>query len=762
MKNRMFWSVILALGCAVSSFGQDNDPGEKDTLYISSVEVDAGEKAIVSIDFFNDEELAALTIPIAWSSADISLDSVSFVGGRIDYIGTKPLTIYNDIQKVVFGAIVFLEANIQPGAGLMATLHFDIPPGTPDQFVYLDTTTHPPAELLFTNVNSTNFTPIVLPGKITIGEPPVAPHIELSPTSMVFEGIIGHSNPSPQTLSIDNSGEGALIWTATNNSGWLSVNPSNGTAPSLSSIIVDMAGLAEGSYYDTVVVSCPEADNDPQYLPVTLSIIQLPPIIEFDPPEFNVSGVQDGANPDDRYLDIWTDVPGSELNWTVSNSSGWLSLTPSSGSPPDQVTLQFDITGLSFGMYYDTVVISDPTATNSPQHVPVTLQIVSDLPVLELDPPVLYVNTTVGENALPQSVTVNNAGEGVLTFEAEEHTTWITTINPSSGTAPQSLIINFATLPHGIGDYVDTITITSPEAINSPQQLVVHFHISENPANLVVVPNNISFLYYECWQGPGALPPIKTFQVLNTGGDEMNWWLTYNSEWLLVETESGTGNDIIMTTIDAADLALGSYYDTITVYSNESVISPRKLPVTLNIIEGTEPPEIKLVSTIYNIPAQEVYGTPLVELGAVAQITNLKPGCLDFWIEDDIPWLTFIDSSGTAPATPKVRLDIGVYTYGEYPDSFMVYSAEATNSPVTGYLNLQVFRLHGDNDWNNLIDLGDVVYLINYVFKHGPEPQPHPLVGDCNCNDFVGVDDIVVMINYIFKHGTAPCGNPKK
>ena len=59
---------------------------------------------------YSDEELAAFTIPVSWSTPDISIDSVSFAGGRIDYIGTKPLTIYNDLQKVVFGAIVFLEA----------------------------------------------------------------------------------------------------------------------------------------------------------------------------------------------------------------------------------------------------------------------------------------------------------------------------------------------------------------------------------------------------------------------------------------------------------------------------------------------------------------------------------------------------------------------------------------------------------------------------------------------------------------------------
>jgi len=761
MKNRTLWVVALIALLATTAWGQGpaNDPGERDTLYVQSVSVDPGQKAVVEVNFFNDEELGALTIPLAWSSPDITLDSVSFAGSRIDYINTKPASVYNDEQTTVFGAIVFFEAYIAPGEGLMATLYFDVPSGTPDQFVYIDSTTYDPAELLFTNVDATNFTPEFVSGTITIGDPPLFPHIELSPSSMLFEATIGFPNPEGQALSITNSGEGTMTWSAGVSSGWLSVNPSSGTAPSTTSINVDISGLSEGTYYDTVVISAPDADNSPQYLPVTLEITKLPPNIVYSPDEFNVSAVQGGANPADRYLYIETDVVGSELNWTVTNTESWLTLSPTAGSPPDSVNLQFDITGLSFGFYYDTIVISDPEATNDPQYVPVTLQIVSDLPVLELDPPVIHINSTLATSIPPREFSVLNSGEGLLTYTTSENSKVITGVTPSTGTAPQAVQVSFNLITLDYGDYYDTITVTSPEAINSPQKLVIHYHISEDPAKLAILPNSIDFLYYECWQGPNAIPPIRTFQVENLGSDTMYWWLTHNSDWLLISQESGTDDAFVNLTLDAEGFPVGTYYDTVTVYSDDAVSSPKKLAVTLNVVPGTETPEIVINDTVKNVPAQEVFGSAL-NLFAVTQLYNRYPGCMDWWIEEDIPWLKFHDSTGQAPSTPVVAVEIGSYTYGVYPDSFYIYSSTAANSPLKMYLNLQVWRYHGDWDWNNEINVGDIVQMINYTFNFGTGPQPEYLVGDCNCDHFIGVDDIVILINYTFNFGDKPCGNP--
>ena len=58
----------------------------------------------------------------------------------------------------------------------------------------------------------------------------------------------------------------------------------------------------------------------------------------------------------------------------------------------------------------------------------------------------------------------------------------------------------------------------------------------------------------------------------------------------------------------------------------------------------------------------------------------------------------------------------------------------------------------GDADYDKDVDVGDVVYLINYLFKGGPEPYPMVAAdvnGDCERN----ISDVIYLINYLFKGG---------
>lgn len=759
MYNRTCWVTVLLLCLAAAGFGQ-TDPGNRDTVRVVPAATMPGQNVVVNVSVYNDELLAGITVPLIWSSADISLDSVSFVGTRVSYLGNTPVTIYNSNRKVVFGAIVFFEAYIAAGDGVVAKLYFNIPPGIPDQYVTIDSTTIPPAHLLLTKQNGSGLTPVMLSGKLKIGNPVLPSHITLSESSMLFEGKIAYPDPSSKSLIITNTGEGTMAWTTTHSKSWLSVNPPSGTAPSVTSIHASITGLPVGTYYDTIVVSAVGADNTPQRLPVTLNVVTMPPTIRYSPSQFTVSAVQGGANPEDRKLAITTDVPGSILNWTVANSSGWLTVTPTAGTPPDSLTLQFDIAGLGYGTYRDTIVISDPRATNNPQKVPIRLDVVSNLPVLEITPDTLYVLVPAGTTAGPAVFRVQNSGEGAMTYQASESSGIIMTVNPANGTAPQDVTLTFKTQPLSPGDYFETVTVTSPEALNSPESLVVFIHVTTSPASMQIFPTSINFSYFECWQGPDAVPPYKTFQVLNSGQDPMPWSLTHSQDWLLVSDSVGVNGKIIGLALNADGMSVGVYYDTVVISSDFALNSPKRLLVTLNVIPGSEPPEILATSHLVNLPTQEVFGMHLGGLASLASVINLQPGCMDYYTQENIPWLRIMDSIGSAPGELGSVVDVGSYTYGEYPDSFWVYSPGAVNSPVKLYVNMQVYRYHGDANWDNVVDVADVVYIICYLFKDGPMPVPTPMTGDTNCDGLITVGDALHIINYIFKGGDPPCGNP--
>jgi hypothetical protein len=63
--------------------------------------------------------------------------------------------------------------------------------------------------------------------------------------------------------------------------------------------------------------------------------------------------------------------------------------------------------------------------------------------------------------------------------------------------------------------------------------------------------------------------------------------------------------------------------------------------------------------------------------------------------------------------------------------------------------------LRGDVNNDQQIDLADVIYLLNYLFKGGPTPSPF-FSGDANSDDSVDISDAIYLLNYLFKQGPPP------
>ncbi len=75
--------------------------------------------------------------------------------------------------------------------------------------------------------------------------------------------------------------------------------------------------------------------------------------------------------------------------------------------------------------------------------------------------------------------------------------------------------------------------------------------------------------------------------------------------------------------------------------------------------------------------------------------------------------------------------------------------------------NSGIFRLEdytvwrGDADGDGMIDIADVIYLLNYLYKGGSAPDPLER-GDANEDGVVDLADAVYLINYLFRQGPPP------
>ncbi|WP_455244442.1 fibronectin type III domain-containing protein, partial [Petrachloros mirabilis] len=81
-----------------------------------------------------------------------------------------------------------------------------------------------------------------------------------------------------------------------------------------------------------------------------------------------------GSNPMAQTVNISNDGAGI-LEWSVSTTAAWLSLSPVSGTAPSSFTATVNITSLAAGTYSATITVTGTGATNTPQSIPVALTV---------------------------------------------------------------------------------------------------------------------------------------------------------------------------------------------------------------------------------------------------------------------------------------------------------------------------------------------------------------------------------------------------
>lgn len=99
----------------------------------------------------------------------------------------------------------------------------------------------------------------------------------------------------------------------------------------------------------------------------------------------------------------------------------------------------------------------------------------------------------------------------------------------------------------------------------------------------------------------------------------------------------------------------------------------------------------------------------------------------------------------------------GSYVINEIPEGVysLLYGGPNYGTKILPSMPIVPYII-GDADNSGEINIIDAVYLVNYLFRNGPEPQPIVASGDANCDGDVNIADVVYIINYIFNDGPAP------
>ncbi len=122
-------------------------------------------------------------------------------------------------------------------------------------------------------------------------------------------------------------------------------------------------------------------------------------------------------------------------------------------------------------------------------------------------------------------------------------------------------------------------------------------------------------------------------------------------------------------------------------------------------------------------------GTPCDQFGNISQEPEFVNPPSDFSLQCSSPCIDVGDPGFPVPSSGGPRIDMGAYEY---------------------------LISTGDVYVDGKIDVSDVIFLINYLFKNGPAPDPL-LKGDVTADSLVNVQDILHLINYLFRNGMQPC-----
>ncbi|MCK5125747.1 MAG: dockerin type I repeat-containing protein [candidate division Zixibacteria bacterium] len=137
-----------------------------------------------------------------------------------------------------------------------------------------------------------------------------------------------------------------------------------------------------------------------------------------------------------------------------------------------------------------------------------------------------------------------------------------------------------------------------------------------------------------------------------------------------------------------------------------------------------------------------------------------------FWITSPLPTNAPSVPSGSGPIiyllfTPQ---NTGTSTLQFVNSScgaeslFMTEDDEVILPVIVGGDIIVLPRPCGDANKDGLVNVGDVVYIVNFAFRGGPEPEPL-CFADANGDGEANVGDAVYIINYVFKGGPAPVTN---
>jgi hypothetical protein len=287
----------------------------------------------------------------------------------------------------------------------------------------------------------------------------------------------------------------------------------------IASVLVTGATPQEGSQQASIEIS---AGSGKMSLPVSVVYTSRPFIHVVDK---SLGFSTSPYNLQDQRVTFWFPNATAPVSFTTSvENADWLSVTPSSGSGYTELKAHVDPMKLSPGSYFGWIVITAPSAINSPFKIPVRMLIAQ--PRFLTFPAFLTFTQLLGGTppaAQSLGVTAVDTQTGLL-FTASSDSSWLA-VSPTNGFANLQATLSVSVNASGLaaGTYHGNISLNAPGAVAG--QVPVTLTVTA-PNSLTLSPNVFSFYYWPGINGTfpaGTLfdrPELETYSAVAQSGSQ--------------------------------------------------------------------------------------------------------------------------------------------------------------------------------------------------------------------------------------------------
>jgi uncharacterized protein (TIGR03437 family) len=432
------------------------------------------------------------------------------------------------------------------------------------------------------------------------------PTLSGSVPSLNFNYQVGQSAPSNQTIAVTSSGAPLNYQVAANTTscaGFLTATPASGSTFGGQNEIVVTAnpqGVTPQVCSGNVTLTVPGSTTAPLVIPVTLNVSNNA-LLSVSVPAINVTAVAGAAAMAQTVSVTSTNNTGLAFSATATTSPAgltWLSVTPNTGSTPNNLQVTISPANLGVGTYTGAIIVSSSSPGIPAQSIPVTLNVVASTAVAGVTK-LTFTQAAGGTAPDSQSFQIAGVPSGA-TIGA------ISTVLSGSGWLTASASANTVTVTANgsqlaQGTYSGVVTVIVPGAGSSPLYIPVTLDVTSATSAITLSASTASF---NVLTGSMSIPSSTTVQVTSsTTGTNVPFTASFvpgtGGNFLTVTPSSGNTPATLTLAVNAAvssTLAAGTYTGDVQVSSGTGavqtvkvtlLVSPAGTPVVLSITSGT-------------------------------------------------------------------------------------------------------------------------------------------------------------------------------